>query len=190
MPTTRFCPRCGAADDAGGAYCAACGAALAGGAITAPTGPNPAVARPCPSCGREWGQGIACQFCDQVEGFPPGVRLSSSAKRFGAHVLDSVLMVVTLFIGWLIWQLIVASKGQSPAKQMLGMRVVKLRTATRATWGTMFLREVVLKPLIGIGLGWFFGLVYFWLLWDKNRQELWDKMISTVVVDDRDNALA
>lgn len=190
MPTTRFCPRCGTADDAGGAYCAACGAALAGGAIAAPTGPNPAVARPCPSCGREWGQGIACQFCDQVEGFPPGVRLSSSAKRFGAHVLDSVLMVVTLFIGWLIWQLIVASRGQSPAKQMLGMRVVKLRTATRATWGTMFLREVVLKPLIGIGLGWFFGLVYFWLLWDKNRQELWDKMISTVVVDDRNNALA
>jgi uncharacterized RDD family membrane protein YckC len=151
---------------------------------------SPSVMRPCPSCGREWGLGVACQFCDQVEGFPPGVKLSSSAKRFGAHVLDSVLMVVTLFVGWLIWQLIVAGRGQSPAKQLLGMRVVKLRTATRATWGTMFLREVILKPLIGLGLGWFFGLVYFWLLWDRNRQGRWDKMIGTVVVDDPAGALA
>jgi uncharacterized RDD family membrane protein YckC len=151
---------------------------------------SPAVVRPCPSCGREWGQGISCQFCDQVEGLPPGVHLSSSAKRLGAHVLDTLLMFITLFVGWLIWQLIVAGNGQSPAKQLLGMRVVKLRTATKATWGTMFLREVILKPVVGIGLGWFFGIVYFWLLWDKNRQELWDKMISTVVVDDPEKALA
>jgi uncharacterized RDD family membrane protein YckC len=105
-------------------------------------------------------------------------------------MLDAVLMIVTVGIGWLIWQLIVASNGQSPAKQLLGMRVVKLRTGTKATWGTMFLREVILKPLIGFGLGWFFGIVYFWLLWDKNRQELWDKMISTIVVNDRDKQLA
>jgi hypothetical protein len=148
-----------------------------------------AVARPCPSCGREWGAGISCQFCDQVEGLATGVHLSSSARRFGAHMLEGVLFIVTLGVGWLIWQLIVAKDGQSPAKQLLGMRVVKLRTGTKATWGTMFLREVILKPIIGFGLGWFFGIVYFWLLWDKNRQELWDKMISTIVVNDPEKRL-
>ncbi|MDX6591870.1 MAG: hypothetical protein QOJ13_1066 [Gaiellales bacterium] len=99
-------------------------------------------------------------------------------------MLDGLLAIVTLGVGWLVWALIVWGRGQSPAKQLLGMRVVKLRTATRATWGTMALRELILKPLIGVGLGWFFGIVYFWLLWDKNRQELWDKMVSTIVVND------
>lgn len=32
---------------------------------------------------------------------------------------------VTLAIGWLIWALIVYSHGQSPAKQLLKMRVVR-----------------------------------------------------------------
>jgi len=26
--------------------------------------------------------------------------------------------------------------------------------------------------------------VYFWLLWDRDNQELWDKIVGTVVVDD------
>lgn len=184
LTATRSCANCGAPNSAEAQFCEKCGHSIAG----APSGGT--VARPCPACGREWGSGISCQFCDQVEGAPIGVHLSSSARRFGAHMLDAVLMIVTVGIGWLIWQLIVASNGQSPAKQLLGMRVVKLRTGTKATWGTMFLREVILKPLIGFGLGWFFGIVYFWLLWDKNRQELWDKMISTIVVNDRDKQLA
>ena len=32
-------------------------------------------------------------------------------------------------------------------------------------------------------------VLYFWLCWDKNRQEIWDKMCNTVVVNDRDNLL-
>ena len=115
-----------------------------------PAGVTVGATRPCPTCGREWGAGISCQFCDQVEGLPSGVVLASSARRFGGHVLDTVLMIITAFIGWLIWALIVAKDGQSPAKQLLGMRVVKLRTGTKATWGTMFLRDAILKPLIGL----------------------------------------
>jgi uncharacterized RDD family membrane protein YckC len=146
------------------------------------------IQRPCPNCGREWGDGIHCQFCDQVGGLAVGIPLSSSSRRLGAHMLDVLLMIVTLYIGWLVWALIVASHGQSPGKQLLGMRVVKLQTGTHATWGLMFVREVLLKGILfglivtftlGIGL-----LVYMWLIWDKNRQELWDKMINTIVVND------
>ena len=28
------------------------------------------------------------------------------------------------------------------------------------------------------------NIFYFWLLWDSERQELWDKMVDTVVVND------
>jgi len=58
--------------------------------------------------------------------------------------------VVTLGIGWLIWALVVFGRGQTPAKQVLKMRVVTLRTGEKATWGRMFVREIVAKPLVGV----------------------------------------
>lgn len=143
-----------------------------------------AIGRPCVSCGREWGAGIACQFCDQVEGLPKGVHLSSPARRFGEYVLESLLVVVTFFVGWLIWTLIVYGRGQTPAKQVLRMRVVTLRTGTRSSWGRMFIREWIAKPVGGILCGLTFGIAYFWLVWDGRNQEVWDKMAGTIVVND------
>jgi uncharacterized RDD family membrane protein YckC len=146
--------------------------------------------QPCPVCGRAWGGGIACQFCGQIEGAPAGVHLSSPGRRFGAYLLEGVLVVVTLFVGWLVWALIVFGRGQTPAKQLLGMRAIKLRTGMKAGWGTMFLREFVAKLIIGF-LAWFtLGIVYFWLIWDKNNQELWDKIVDTVIVNDPNKQLA
>jgi uncharacterized RDD family membrane protein YckC len=100
------------------------------------------------------------------------------------------LVFVTLFIGWLIWSLIVWAKGQTPAKQLLSMRTVILRKGAKASWGTMFLREIIAKTLIGF-LGFFtLGIIYFWLVWDKNKQELWDKVVGTIVVNDPQGELA
>jgi uncharacterized RDD family membrane protein YckC len=116
-------------------------------------------------------------------GCPPGVLLSSSMRRLGAHLLDGILCLVTCVIGWLVWSLVIYGRGQSPAKQLLGMRVVIMTAGVRAGWGRMFVREHLVKPLIGILVGWLL-IPYLWLLWDRNRQELWDKMLDTVVVDD------
>lgn len=133
---------------------------------------------------------MACQYCQLVDGLGAPVHLSSPGKRLGAHVVDLVLMLVTLFIGWLIWSLIIWTKGQTPGKQLLSMRTVRLRDSKVAGWGTMFLREVIAKTVIGV-LGFLtFGIIYFWLIWDKNNQELWDKVIDTVVVDDPHDLLA
>lgn len=142
------------------------------------------VSRPCPACHREWGVGLACQFCDQVEGVPVGVHLSSPGRRLGAHLLEFVLAVITLGLGYLLWMLIVFNRGQTPGKQMLGMRTVKLRTGRRASWGTMFLREFVAKGVIYFASFITFGLVNLWLVWDRNNQELWDKVVGTIVVND------
>jgi uncharacterized RDD family membrane protein YckC len=149
-----------------------------------------APARPCRSCGREWGAGISWQFCDQVEGLPPGVHLSSPARRFGGHLLEILLVVVTLGIGWIIWSLIIYGHGQTPAKQVLGMRVVELRRGRKESWGTMFVREWIAKPIIWV-LAWFtLGIVYFWLIWDSRNQELWDKIVGSIVVNDPHRQLA
>ena len=103
--------------------------------------------------------------------------------------MEFLLLVITLVIGYLIWTLIVFKDGQTPGKQVLKMRVVKLRTLRKASWGTMFLREFIAKPIVEV-LSWVtFYIPYFWLLWDAKNQELWDKMVGTIVVDDRHNQL-
>src|SRR5262245_4546792 len=137
--------------------------------------PQSSMARPCPVCGRDWGYGIYCQFCDAVDGLPRDVRLASVGRRFGGYLLDVLLLIVTLFIGWLIWSLIVWSRGTTPGKQLLGMRCVYLATDLRATWGRMFLREFVGKFLImgvislfTLGIGPL--ILNFMLMWTKKRQ--------------------
>jgi uncharacterized RDD family membrane protein YckC len=125
---------------------------------------------------------------------PPGVELSSVGRRLGGYLLDVLLAIVTLFIGWLIWSLIVWSKSQTPGKQLLKMKTVKKDTGERATYGTMVLRELVGKWIIVdalIGSLCFVATIVldFMLVWDRDRQQLWDKIAGTVIVDDPDNVL-
>lgn len=152
-----------------------------------PVSPTPT--RPCPACRRDWGAGIACQFCDQVSGLPSGVVLSSPGRRLGAHLLDGLLMIVTLYLGWLVWSIVIWNRGQTPGKQLLHMRTVVLRDAKLAGIGRMALREIVAKTIIGFLAIFTVGIIYFWLVWDRSKQELWDKVVGTIVVTDAHDQL-
>jgi uncharacterized RDD family membrane protein YckC len=145
----------------------------------------------CPNCGAGWLTGAhSCQLCRQVDGMPTGIVLSSVGRRFGEYLLDGVLGVVTLGVGWLIWLAIVMKDGQTPAKQLLGMRAVKLSTSQKAGWGTTALREF-LRIVIGYICAYtLIGLVLLlWLVWDKDNRELWDLAVGTAVVNDPGNIL-
>jgi uncharacterized RDD family membrane protein YckC len=163
-------------------------------ASVAPAQPSqvvqPATQRPCPSCGRDFGAGLSCQFCRQLAGAPSGVLLSSPGKRLGGLLMEGLLLVVTLGIGYCVWLLFSFAKGQTPGKQVLGMRVLQLRTGRPASWGLMFLREVIAKPVVSVLSFITFGIVNFWLLWDDKHQQLYDKIVGTVVVDDPQRQLA
>ncbi|MXZ86276.1 MAG: RDD family protein [Acidimicrobiia bacterium] len=118
--------------------------------------------------------------------------LASKGRRFGAYLLEIPLTIVTLGIGYIIWMLIVWARGQTPAKQLLKMRVVRLEERRTANWGWMALRNFVLGVLIGIPLELIFpGLSILWLLANaiallvsRRNQALWDMMLKTVVVHD------
>lgn len=140
----------------------------------------------CPNCGAEWLIGThSCQVCRQVDGMPVGICLSSLWRRLGEYLLDGVLMLVTAFIGWFIWLLIVMKDGQTPAKQLLSMRAVDLQTHRRATWGVTALREVVRFVIAYIAGFTVIGILLFlWILWNKDNRELWDLAAGTVVVND------
>jgi uncharacterized RDD family membrane protein YckC len=120
---------------------------------------------------------------------PPGIKLSSPWVRLGASLLDGLLLFVTLFIGWLVWTLIVWSKGQTPGKQICGLRVVMEETGRAASWGQMFLRDFLIRTLaIGI-LGeltcGIFSLVSTLMIFSTYHETMWDKWAGTLVVDDR-----
>jgi hypothetical protein len=119
---------------------------------------------------------------------PAGTQLSSLGKRFGGYLLDGLLAIVTLGIGYLVWMLITWSKGQSPGKQLLKMRCIDQRTGRAATWGTMFVREFVIRGLLIGVIGAFtlgiLPLVAILMIFGMTRQTLWDRMASTIVVDD------
>ena len=115
--------------------------------------------------------------------------MSSKGKRFGAFLLEVVLVIVTLVIGWLVWAIILWQKGQSPAKSILKMRVLKIDQNRAANIGEMAMRELVGK--------WLLSIVPFWalingvvLLVDEKSQAVWDKIAGTTVIDDPDDSWA
>lgn len=117
----------------------------------------------------------------------PAVTVSSPGRRLGSHLLDLLLVVVTLGIGWVIWSMVTFGRAQSPAKSLLGLRVVDAATGRARTWGEMFLREVVIKGVLGIASALTLGMVNFvgaLMVTGATRQALWDRMAGTVVVDD------
>jgi hypothetical protein len=133
-----------------------------------------------------------------------GEEVTYTRRFFGDNWLESLLQIVTLGIGWLIWLAIVAPKGQTPAKQILNVYIHDFKTGQRATAGKVWLRDVVWKagPPFAIAFGVGFAVAVGWLsddaeqlsnlgglyvlvgaLWifGEERRTLWDRLSGTVV---------
>jgi uncharacterized RDD family membrane protein YckC len=114
--------------------------------------------------------------------------LATLGQRLGAFCVDVLLMVVTLVVGWLVWSCFTFSKGQSPAKAILGHRVVRQDTGEAAPWGDMFLRNVILQfgfmllSVLLLGLPLLVGGAMIFA--GDLRQTAWDRMVGTRVVVD------
>jgi uncharacterized RDD family membrane protein YckC len=137
---------------------------------------------------------------------PTAESLSPPLRRLGGALLDGALLVGTLGVGWLAWSFVVWGRGQSPAKQLLRMRVVHARTGRPVGRGTMAFRELVAKVAFvgGIGLaaaalclvagistsagvfvvGVVVAIAGAWFVWDPAGEAIWDKVVTTLVVDE------
>lgn len=141
----------------------------------------------CPSCQQFRGDGVFCANCGLLNQHPDsGAFAATRWRRLGGAILETLLFVATLVVGWLIWLYFTSKKSQTPAKQLLGMYI--LRTdGTPATAGRVWLREVVFELIVfGIASQFLLGLASLldaaWIFWDKDRQTLHDKMADTIVV--------
>lgn len=143
----------------------------------------------CPDCGaKEDTTRRFCTTCDHLKGAPANIKSASFLRRLSAYILDALLVPLTLFIGYLIWWLIVLANGQTPGKQLVGIRVKK-DSGEPSGWGLTFLRQFVVIGLVigflsAITGGVVFAVNYLLPLFDKDKQALHDKMVATVVVKD------
>ncbi len=126
-------------------------------------------------------------------------QLASRGQRFAGHLFELVLFALTLGVGWIFWFVNTAQNGQTPAKRLLGMRVVDAQ-GQPASLVRMVARDVWLKVLLFVlldllllsmevegGINLAFAGVAVWLVaaawgaWDGQRQCLWDKVAGTRV---------
>lgn len=109
--------------------------------------------------------------------------------RLVAYLLDAILQTVTLGIGWLVWAAVIAKKGQTPAKQLLNLRVVDASDSSVFGFARMlFLRGIVAGLVAALLVPLTLGIILLMPFWTQRKQNIWDKVSGSIVVVDRDNA--
>ena len=117
------------------------------------------------------------------------VPLASPGKRFGTWLLEGVLAIVTLGIGYIIWTLFAWSDGQTPGKKVTNLKYVDVNTGRVADWNKSAFRDFVIRGIV-IGVISAFTLYIGFLIaafmifdQDKNYRAGWDRWGGTVVID-------
>ena len=197
-----FCPDCGQSVPADAKFCSGCGAPTGGAAGTIPSGSSAnavAAGAECPVCkGAVMSESHYFHRCDQF--LPDTERLIRAAgvgRRVNGWLIESLLwtvvimvptiinaaagtpglLVVVVPVAWLVFHLILWTRGLTPGRLILGDQVVDTR-GVRAGFWRMALRETIGKFISGI----VFGLGFFWILEDKDQQGWHDKIAGTLVV--------
>ena len=115
----------------------------------------------------------------------------AAADARGLHVVAGLLIIAGAVWGYFIYYPVFmqrpgARNGQSPGKQVAGIRVVRDR-GEPMNYGWALLRQfVVIQLLFAVVGSAFFGvpilLDYLWPLWDESNRALHDMIVSTHVV--------
>ena len=109
-----------------------------------------------------------------------GVVLTSAAGDEASAVGAGLggLVGLAILFAYIVGALLLFSRGTTPGKFLLGMRVVK-EDGSNAGLLTMLIREWVGKWISGF----IFALGFLWILIDQDRQGWHDKLMSTYVVN-------
>jgi TonB family protein len=86
-----------------------------------------------------------------------------------------ILIGLAIYLVVSLWPL---SRGKTPGKFLMRIRVVDKRNSCLPGIGRMLVRETIGKVVSGA----FLSLGYFWAIWDKDSQAWHDKIAGTVVL--------
>lgn len=112
------------------------------------------------------------------------VLLAQPSRRLVGFLLDLLLFIVTLGIGWIVWSVFEARRSRTPGMRLMGESVVGVRSGEPVGGGRMAVRQLVGIPLalllglVTCGVGWLFSA---WLVVSPSRQALWDRVARTTV---------
>lgn len=115
-------------------------------------------------------------------------QLVEPGSRLLTALLELVLFVVTLGVGWLVWSVLEWRHARTPAKRLRHQQVVLVRGGAPAGFGRMCSRQLgggAVTFLLGLstcGIGWLFAA---WLVFSPSRQALWDRIAGTTVAGAR-----
>ena len=116
---------------------------------------------------------------------PTGVSIASPWLRLGSYFLESLLIMVTAGIGWVIWAALIAGTGQTPAKRLLKIRIIDTTALRPVGFAKMFWVRGLLAGLVAsVAILFTLGILLFMPLWDRRKQNIWDKVSSTYAVND------
>jgi len=112
--------------------------------------------------------------------------LATPGARLGSHLLEALLVLVTLGIGWLVWSFVIWGQGTTPGHKILKQYIVNEKTGKEFTWGQMFVREFLIKGLLVPLLSALsFGIVYLvdsLMVTRDDRKTLHDRICGSIVV--------
>src|SRR5207244_12214062 len=104
---------------------------------------QPTTARNCVRGHPLIGDGLFCQSCGAFQLDSEGtVTMAGRGERLLSWFVNTLLVFLTLIIGWIIWWFIVAPKGQNPGKAVIGLRVIRSDGNAVAT-AIMFVRGLI-----------------------------------------------
>ena len=128
--------------------------------------------------------------------------LSDPWRRILVDIVWIAIVYATIFVGlftFMIPVVVLAGltfylyfwRAQTPAMYLFKMRVVSVNTGEQAAPLTMLLREVVILVISVVLTPFTFGFsLIVWagcvapMFFNEQRQEAWDMLVSTTVVDD------
>lgn len=109
--------------------------------------------------------------------------------RILANLLESILQVLTLGIGWLIWAAMIAGSGRTPAKSLLKLRVIDANDSKPLGFARMlFMRGIIAGLVAAILVPLTLGIILLMPFWNKRKRNIWDVVSGSVVVVDGANA--
>ena len=79
----------------------------------------------------------------------PQIQAASPGRWLGGWALDLAIATLLLGFGWLLWLAVVASRGQTPGKQLIGMYVTRADGSRAGAW-YMLMHEL---PATGLLFG-------------------------------------
>jgi uncharacterized RDD family membrane protein YckC len=138
-----------------------------------------------------WVSRAAAAVIDAVVGLVLPIATAALVGVSAGDAAGAVLLLAAFAFGWLVYAPVFMARqgernGQTPGKQVVGIRVVR-ETAEPITYGYALVREFVVKQLlIGLvgGLLLYLPLLlnYLWPLWDADNRALHDMVASTRVI--------